>query len=267
VALSGALVACAAAQLAVVPSSSAAGGGAAPGPTVRSVQSAGASASTSSEVSWAGTKDAWETRSAGVFATENGGQSWHEIYSAPALAVLRLSAELGVIELGTAPSRCMCTTRHLWTADNGQTWHVTDAISADFTGGEGSIYWWEGGTLRVISPFPPADTDEPLDARVATSLPDGTIVGGVRTSDGFAFLVSNRVAGQHWDANPRVILADGSSIQTVRLPSAPPGEILAETITASGSTLTVTATDFGTDPVSAFSWTSPDDGQTWSLDS
>jgi hypothetical protein len=256
-ALAGALVACAAAQGAV----------AQPGPVARSAQSAGTSASTSSEVSWASTKDAWETRSAGVFATENGGRSWHEIYTAPALTVLRLSAELGVIELGTAPSECMCTTRHLWTADNGQTWHVTDAISEDFTGGGGSIYWWEGGTLRVISPFPPADSDQPLEARVATSLPDGTILGGVRTSGGFAFLVSNRVAGQHWDTDPRVILADGTSVQTVRLPSAPPGEILAETIAAGGSTLTVTATDFGTDPVSELSWTSTDDGQTWLLDS
>ena len=233
----------------------------------RSVQSAGTSASTASEVSWASTKDAWETRAAGVFSTENGGHSWHQIYAAPALAVLRLSAELGVIELGTAPSECMCTTRHLWTDDDGQTWHLTDAISQDFTGGGGSIYWWEGGTLRVISPFPPADDDKPLDARVATSLPDGTILGGVRTPDGFAFLVSNRVSGQHWDTNPRVILADGASVETVRLPSAPPGEILAESITGSAGTLTVTATDFGTDPVSPVSWTSTDNGQTWALDS
>jgi hypothetical protein len=233
----------------------------------RSVQSAGTSASTASEVSSASTKDAWETRAAGVFATENGGRSWQQIYAAPALAMLRLSADLGVIELGTAPSKCMCTTRHLWTDDDGQTWHLTDAISQDFTGGGGSIYWWEGGTLQVISPFPPADDEKPLDARVATSLPDGTILGGVRTPDGFAFLVSNRVSGQHWDTNPRVILADGGSVETVRLPSAPAGEILAESITESGGTLTVTATDFGTDPVSPVAWTSTDEGQTWALDS
>jgi hypothetical protein len=219
----------------------------------RSVQSAGTSASTASEVSSASTKDAWETRAAGVFATENGGRSWQQIYAAPALAMLRLSADLGVIELGTAPSKCMCTTRHLWTDDDGQTWHLTDAISQDFTGGGGSIYWWEGGTLQVISPFPKADDEKPLDARVATSLPDGTILGGARTPDGFAFLVSNRVSGQHWDTNPRVILADGGSVETVRLPSAPAGEILAESITESGGALTVTATDFGTDPVSAAS--------------
>ena len=53
----------------------------------------------------------------------------------------------------------------------------------------------------------------------------------------------------------------------MRLPSAPPGEILAETITGSGGSLTVTATNFGTDPVSPVSWTSTDGGQTWALDS
>ena len=97
--------------------------------------------------------------------------------------------------------------------------------------------------------------------------PTARIVGGVRTPDGFAFLVSNRVSGQHWDTNPRVMLADGASVQTMRLPSTPPGEILAESITGSDGTLTVTATNFGTDPVSPVAWTSTDDGQTWALGS
>jgi hypothetical protein len=82
---------------------------------------------------------------------------------------------------------------------------------------------------------------------------------------GEAFLVSNRVGGQNWDTNPRVILADGAGAQTVRLPSAPSGEILAEQITASGGTITVTGTNFRTDPVTAVNWTSEDGGQTWSL--
>jgi hypothetical protein len=233
----------------------------------RAVQSAGTTASAATEVSWASAKDAWEGRDSGVFATENAGRSWHEIYSAPALAVLRLSAATGVIELGTAPSKCMCTTRHLWTADGGRTWHVTDSISAEFTGGGGNIYWWEGGTLRVISPFPPANPEASLDAKIAMSLSDGVIVGSARNPSGFAFLVSNRIAGQHWDTNPRVLVADAGSVQTVRLPSAPNGEILAENISASGGTLTVDAVNFGTDPVSSVAWTSTDGGETWSIDS
>lgn len=117
----------------------------------------------------------------------------------------------------------------------------------------------------MIAPFPPADTRGPLEAKLAASLPDGTIVGSARTESGFVFLVSNRIAGQHWDTDPRVLLADGASVQTILLPSAPPGEILAESIAESNGTLTVTATNFGTDPVTPVTWTSTDDGETWSL--
>ena len=201
-----------------------------------------------SGVSWASTTDAWADRSTGVFSTDNAGRSWQRIYSEPALSALRLSADAGVIELGTAPGACMCTTRALWTDNDGATWHPTDAIGADFTGGAGQIYWWTGGSLHEIAPFPPADPAKSLDAKLALSVPNGTIVAGARTADGFAFLVSNRVDGQGWDTSPRVVLAEASGIQTIQLPSAPRGEILAQSITADGPDLTVTATNFGADP-------------------
>jgi hypothetical protein len=188
-----------------------------------------------SNVSRASAKDAWETRAAGVFATENGGRSWHEIYGEPALAIVRLTADAGVIETGAAPGPCMCTTRKLWTADDGETWHETEAIGASFAGSANSLYWWQGGSLHAISPFPPADAAKPLTSKVVASLPDGTIVAATAIEGGEAFLVSNRVAGQNWDTDPRVALAEGSQIQTVRLPSAPPGEILAEHIAATRS--------------------------------
>ena len=56
-----------------------------------------------------------------------------------------------------------------------------------------------------------------------------------------------------------------SRAETVQLPSAPPGEILAEQITATGGTITVTGMNFRTDPVTAVTWTSDDGGRTWSL--
>ncbi len=182
--------------------------------------------------------------------------------------MLRLSPTVGVIELGGAPSPCMCVTRKLWTADDGATWHETDAIGADYVGAAGELYWWEGGDLHVIRDFPPPDAGQPLDAKLALSLPDGTIVGAARTATGFAFLVSNRVSGQNWDTDPRVVLASGTDVQTIRLPSAAPGQILAEQIAADGDTLTVTGENFGTDPVARGQpWTSTDDGQTWVLGS
>jgi hypothetical protein len=233
----------------------------------RSLTAARAPATVASAVSWASANDAWEARSTGVFATENAGRSWHEIYGEPALSVLRMSPSSGVIELGVAPGPCMCVTRKLWTGDNGDTWHVTDAIGSDYAGAAGNLYWWSGGALHVIPDFPPENKTKPLDAKLALSLPDGTIVDAVQAGSGFAFLVSNRVDGRHWDTDPRVVLADGDAVQTIRLPSAPTGEILAESITASGDSLTVTGEDFGTDPVGTVQWSSGDGGQTWTLDS
>ncbi len=226
----------------------------------------GSAASATAGVSWASAKDAWETRETGVFATETAGQSWHRIYSQAALTVLRLSATSGVIELGVDPGPCMCTTRKLWTDDDGETWHPTDAIGTSFAGAGDSLYWWEGGDLHLISPFPPPDSGRLLDAKLLTSVPSGTIVAATETPNGFVFLVSSRVGGQHWDTNPRVLLATGADVQTVQLPAAPAGELLAEGIEADAGSLTVTATDFGSDPVATVTWTSTDAGQTWSLD-
>ena len=75
------------------------------------------------------------------------------------------------------------------------------------------------------------------------------------------------MAGQHWDTDPRVLLADGMSVQTVRLPSAPPGEILVDGIDSDGDTLTVTGENYGVDPVSTVTWSSGDGGETWSVGS
>jgi hypothetical protein len=237
------------------------------GSTSRTLASAGSPAAAVSAASWASAEDAWESRNSGVYATENAGRSWHEIYQEPAMSVLRISPTAGVIQLGVAPGPCMCVTRKLWTANDGETWHETGAIGTDYVGTAGELYWWEGGDLYVIPDFPPATAEKHLDAKLAVSLPDGTIVDAARTQAGFAFLVSNRVAGRHWDTDPRVLLASGTDVQTIRLPSAPPGQILAEQITADGDTLTVTGENFGIDPVAQVTWTSTDDGQTWALGS
>jgi hypothetical protein len=234
------------------------------GPT-RSLSSATTSAATSSSVSWSSANDAWASRGSGVFATENAGRTWHRIYTQPALAVLRLSPTAGVIDLGASPAACMCDTRKLWTADNGVTWHVTNAIGDDFAGTGSTIYWWQAGKLYVVAPFPPSSPAKPLHPTLADSLPDGTIVGASTVSGGMAFLVSSRVDGQHWDTDPRVILDTASGVQTVTLPAAPFGQILATSIATDGDDVTVTGENFGTDPVAQVTWTSTDDGETWFL--
>jgi PQQ-like domain len=233
----------------------------------RSLAAAGAPTATASAVSWAGASDAWESRSTGVFASENGGRSWHEIYPEPALALLRLSPTAGVIELGVAPGPCMCVTRKLWTADDGRTWHETDRIGGDFTGAGDDLYWWQGDDLYLIPGFPPAGADPALTARLVDDVPAGTIVGATPIAGGVAALVSNRVAGQHWDSAPRVLIAHGADVRTVTLPAADPlGEVLAEQIAAEGSRLTVTGTDFAADPASRVTWSSSDGGASWTLE-
>ena len=88
-----------------------------------------------------------------------------------------------------------------------------------------------------------------MHAQLADSVPDGTIVGASPVAGGMAFLVSSRVEGQHWDTDPRVILDTASGgVQAVTLPPAPTGQILASSIDADGTALTVTAENFGADP-------------------
>ena len=86
-----------------------------------------------------------------------------------------------------------------------------------------------------------------LAARTIESVRNGTIVAGIPTSLGIAVLVSTRVDGQGWDTAPRVIVASGWTGRVVTLP-AQPGQPLAQTITASGNRLTVTAFDFTVQP-------------------
>ena len=64
-----------------------------------------------------------------------------------------------------------------------------------------------------------------------------------------------------------MVVATDAGVETIRLPPAPPGEILAQGIAADGDTLTATATDFGSDPPSPVTWSSQDGGLTWTLGS
>ena len=141
------------------------------GTSTRTLASARAPAAVDSAVSWASAEDAWESRGSGVYATEDAGRSWHEIYQEPAISVLRLSPTSGVIQLGVAPGPCMCVTRKLWTANDGESWHETAAIGSDYVGKAGELYWWQGGDLYVISDFPPGNPGQPLEAKLAPRSP------------------------------------------------------------------------------------------------
>jgi len=223
-----------------------------------------AQATTAAQVSRLDSKRAWESRGDGVYATSNGGKSWKRIYAQPANAVLELSATSGVIDVPTAPGRCMCDTSKLWTTDGGLTWHKTNAIGGQFAGSGDNVYWWQAGKLYVISGLAAhAKAHQPLSPRLATSVADGTIiVAAPIAGQGVAVLVSNRVDGLGWDTDPRVLIVHGTTVKTVTLPTQS-GEILARTIRASGAALTVTGTNYGPNPAATVSWHSGNGGTSW----
>jgi hypothetical protein len=213
--------------------------------------------------SWADARHGWQRRANGVYSTDDGGAHWQRIYPQPALAVLRVSATSGVISTGYDPGDCMCATRQLWTSDAGRSWHDTRTLSGEFVGSAGRIYFWQRGSLRVLSRLPAHGSGTRLAASTAASVADGTIVSAVPIRGGVAALVSNRVNGAGWDNAPRVLLAHGSTARTVVLPSQP-GDPLVQTIKAAGRRLVVTAVDDVQQPSHRITWTSANGGTTWS---
>jgi hypothetical protein len=196
-----------------------------------------------------------------VYATTDGGRSWRRIYPHPSLAIGLTGPGAGVISTGFAPGACMCTTRQLWTTNDGATWHDTPTLTGSFQAAAGRVFFWKKGVLRLLAPFP-RPAERRLGATTLTTVADGTIVDAARTRDGLVALVSNRSNGQGWDNTPRVILARPSGATTVVLPHQG-GRPLAQAIRASGDTVTVTATDYTVQPANAVTWTSKDGGATW----
>jgi hypothetical protein len=213
--------------------------------------------------SWAGARDGFQRRVNGVYATENGGHSWHQVYAGPTLVAVRLTKRTGLISVGLDPGRCMCASRQLWTNDAGKTWHETETIGPNFTaGGGGDVYFWSGGTLRRLGSFPRMTASVHLTSHLVTSFTDGTIVDVEPTPTGVAALVSSRVHGQGWDTSPRVVVMTDGVAQTAQLPTVR-GRVLATSVHVSWPTLTVTGTDFVADPARQVTWISSDGGLTW----
>jgi hypothetical protein len=212
--------------------------------------------------SWADSRHGWESRASGVFATEDGGRSWRRVYAEPALAIARLSRTTGLIDVGVSPGPCMCTTRKLWTADAGRTWHSTNAVGDAFLGSAGVLYWWQGGALHALAKLPLHAGPRALSSRPAASVSDGVIVGAAAIPDGIVALVTRRVGGQGWDTAPRLLVAHGTSASMVELP-ATTGRPLADEVDVRWPTIVVTARDYVPDPTRVVAWRSSDGGKTW----
>jgi hypothetical protein len=126
------------------------------------------------------------------------------------------------------------------------------------------VYFWQGGTLRLLAPLPTHASAARLGARAIASVANGTIVAAVPFGGAVAALVSNRVGGHGWDNTPRVLLVHAARAHLVTLPSHV-GNPLAQSIKASGRRLTVSAVDYTDQPARAITWRSNDGGATWSV--
>jgi len=198
-------------------------------------------------------RHAWQSREDGVYSTDDGGKHWRRIYPEYADRVDRTSTTSGVISVGVPAPACGCSTRRLWTADGGRTWRVARGIGEDFEGQGSTLYWWSGSTLFLANP------GYATSKKIATA--DGQIVDAAAVPGGAAALVDRR------SKPPEVIVAHGSSTQTVTLPAGPSGAVV-RSIAASGSTVVVPGRDYtspGAGPDPTLSWHSHDGGQTWTL--
>ena len=159
-----------------------------------------------------------------------------------AARVVRTSARAGMIASGFPAPACACKTQQLWTADGGRTWHPTKGVGWQFQGRGPYLYWWAGGTLYRVTPWP-GRAGVPLRSRRVARFAGGTIVAAANIPGGVAALVSNRVGGSGWDNAPRVAVVRNGRVRTIRLPSLP-GTPLAQAISASWPRITVSGTTY-----------------------
>ncbi len=207
----------------------------------------------------------WASREDGVYATDDGGQSWRSIYPRSAIRVARVSATSGMIALGDRVSACGCRQVRLWTSDGGLHWHPTrEGVGQGFLGAAGTLWWWRGGGLYRAAAWPPGPRG--LRARLSTRV-KGAIVDAKPVPEGILALVTNRMSGLGFDHSPRLLLVQSGARRVLSLPRVT-GEVLVRSLDVAWPRLTVRAHDgvaFTRAEEGTITWTSGDGGATWTV--
>jgi hypothetical protein len=258
---------------------------------------AGAAPTLPRNASWADNRHGWvNCHERDICATENGGRSWHDIFTGGnyIFSLVRTSATSGVTQTGNTGGFSF------WTRDNGLRWYeLPNVPSPNYGGGEKAVvlqgrdnllFWHQGGqALYQLAPWP-ATADPPckgeswpgpntctlaLADSPFTSTPVGTIAGGTlarmrNIPDGVAVLVG----GTDPNATPAAVLVHRGAANAVSTLPEPPldrGSLTCADFYAGWPSLFVEASSFvggvGCSKLARVLWRSVDGGTTWSVDS
>jgi PQQ-like domain len=206
--------------------------------------------------SWLDSRRGWVSRENGVWATDDGGAHWRRIFGRLAVEVVRTSARAGVIRVASVAAGCTCANDY-WTTDGGRHWVATRAIQGGLIGRGTSLYWIGGSGTEVerVSPWPPVGR---LKSKTVATADSGTIVDPTLAPGGIDALVRDPVAGAL-----SLLLVQSGATDSVGLP-APPGYLIGQSLSVSGTTVTVDATVFAGGTTERYRWSSSGDRGTWS---
>jgi outer membrane protein assembly factor BamB len=206
--------------------------------------------------SWIDSNHGWVSRESGVYATNDGGRRWAQIYPGAAITVLRTSLRVGVIRVATVAPGCACA-YNLWTTDGGKHWQPTRAFAGGLIGRGRALYWLSsGGTeIRQVTPWPPL---RQVRSRTVASVESGSFVSLALVPGGVAGLVKQPTG----EVGSIVVARAGQPVEVHKLPQ-PPGLLIDQSLRASGRTLIVDGTVFSDGETARVRWTSDGDVDGW----
>lgn len=211
---------------------------------------------TRDHASWPTARLGWESRTDGVYSTDDHGLRWRRIYPRSALSVVRLTRRTGAIVTGAPVPACGCHSRIFVTTNAGRTWRETRMLSPRLVGSGGRLFWINTTGTAIYR------VDSWQGSHVVLRAESGRFDDAVAIPGGVAALVTSRINGRGWDTEPTVMVLRNGRATTRALPSTQ-GHVLVESVAASWPTLVVRGTDYDTG--AALMWRSTDGGATWTF--
>ncbi len=244
---------------------------------------------------WADNRHGWvECRETIVCATEDGGRTWHDIFTGGnfIFSLVRTSAGAGVVQTGRT------TGFTFWTRDNGKRWYelpnvpVPGRASGDraliLEGRGGLLFWHQSDkTLNQITPWPAtvappcrdqswpgpntcvlAAADSPFTSTAVATIPTGSLDRMRHVDGGVAALVT----ADDPNASPAAVLVhrgESNAVGTLPEPPLSRRSLTCTELFAAWPALVVAAGSFtegqGCSKLPRVLWRSADGGGTWTV--